>query len=394
MTFSLLLDLDDTLLDTNLDTFLPVYFKKLAAHMASYVEPEKFIRAMLHNTQIMYANIRSDQTLEQVFSADFYPNIGFEQAALAKPIDQFYDDVYPTLKSLTTPRPEAVELVEWAFSKGWNVAIATDPLFPRKANLHRLRWAGLDPERYPFTLISDFQSFHFAKVSVAFYPEFLARMGWTDGPMLMVGDSLERDILPAKKAGVPAFWLSDDKLESKNDIQQGSFGELMKFLESTDLSTLKVNYGSPQALIAFLQATPAILHTLLLSTPHEKWTKNPGEGEWSLLELFCHFRDVDLEVNLARMELMLREENVFINGRTTDQWALERHYSLQDPCMAFNNFVSTRTKLIDILSGIQPSDWDRRARHTFLGPTALRELVEIMVDHDRLHLKQAYEAVR
>jgi hypothetical protein len=91
---------------------------------------------------------------------------------------------------------------------------------------------------------------------------------------------------------------------------------------------------------------------------------------------------------------LLSEDNVFITGQTTDQWAVERHYNLQDPCLAFNDFVSTRTKLIGILADIKQSDWERRARHTFLGPTTFRELVEIMVDHDRLHINQAAEAVR
>ena len=180
MTFSLLLDLDDTLLDTNIDAFLSAYFKKLAAHMAQRVPPEQFINALLRSTQIMYGSKRIDFTLEQVFSENFYPALGLPQAELAAAIDKFYDDVFPLLEPLTKPRPAAVALVEWAFAQGWNVAIATDPLFPRKAILHRLRWAGLAPEKYPFTLISDFQTFHFAKASLAYYPEFLARMGWTD----------------------------------------------------------------------------------------------------------------------------------------------------------------------------------------------------------------------
>ena len=394
MTFNLLLDLDDTLLDTNLDAFLPAYFKKLAGHMSTWVDPELFIKTMLRSTQIMYGNTRANKTLEQVFSENFYPDIGFEQATLARAIDQFYDDIFPSLASLTSPRPEAVKFVEWAFSKGWNVAIATDPLFPRKAILHRLKWAGLDPDHYPFRLISDFHGFHYAKASVAYYPEFLGQMGWTDDPILMVGDSLERDILPAKKAGIPAFWLNANGQGTNKDIPLGQFEALKNYLESTEPASLKVNYSSPPALMAFLQATPAILHTLMVSTPHEKLIRNPGEGEWSLLELLCHFRDVDLEVNLVRIKAMLLEENVFITGQTTDQWAVERHYNLQDPCLAFNDFVSTRAKLIDILVGIQQSDWERRARHTFLGPTTFRELVEIMVDHDRLHIKQAIETVK
>lgn len=394
MTFSLLLDLDDTLLNTNIDAFLPAYFKKLAMHMADTVQPEQFIKALLKSTQIMYGNKRTDRTLEQLFSDNFYPAIGFEQEALAGELEKFYDDVFPTLASLTTPRPEAINLVDWAFSKGWNVAIATDPLFPRKAILHRLRWAGLAPEKYPFSLISDFHSFHFAKATVAYYPEFLAQMNWMDEPVLMVGDSKDRDVLPSKKAGLPVFWLKANGQESQDGIPQGSFAELRNFLETTDFSTLKVDYSSPQALAVFLQATPAVIHTLLQTTQPGQWIEHPQAGEWSLLEIICHLRDVDQEVNLLRVEAILVQDNVFIAGQSTDQWADERLYYQQDTWLAFSNFASARAKLVNILVGLSQSDWDRRARHTFLGPTSLRELAEIMVDHDRLHIRQAIAAVK
>ena len=394
MTFSLLLDLDDTLLDTNIDAFLAAYFKKLASHMADSIPPEKFTRALLRSTQIMYASRRADLTLEQVFGENFYPALGFDQLALSKELDKFYDEVFPTLAALTTPRPDAVELVEWAFSKGWNVAIATDPLFPRAAILHRLRWAGLAPEKYPFSLISDYQSFHFAKVSVAYYPEFLAKMNWIDGPVLMVGDSLERDIIPSQKAGIPAFWLRTNEQAPQTGVPQGWYPELKKYLETTDLSTLKVGYSAPQALLAFLEATPAVLHTLSLAAPLERWAQRPQPAEWSLLEIMCHLRDVDQEVNLPRVDAILGEDNAFITGQSTDEWADERQYSKQDPSQAFADFVGARAKLVSRLSGLAQSEWDRRARHTFLGPTSLRELAEIMVDHDRLHLKQAADAIQ
>ena len=76
----------------------------------------------------------------------------------------------------------------------------------------------------------------------------------------------------------------------------------------------------------------------------------------------------------------------------TDQWAEERQYSKQDPGQALKDFVSARLKLVELLAGLGPSDWDRRANHTYLGPTSLRELVEFMVDHDRLHIEQAFAA--
>lgn len=394
MIFNLLLDLDDTLLNSNIDAFLSAYFKKLAIYMADIVPPEQFTNALLRSTKIMYENTRPDQTLEQTFNNNFYPSLGVDQHVLAEKIEKFYDDVFPTLSSLTTPRPEAIKLVEWAFSQGWNVSIATDPLFPRKAILHRLRWAGLAPEKYPFTLISDFQRFHFAKASVAYYPEFLAQMNWLDSPVLMVGDSMERDVLPSRAAGLPVFWLNMGEDGSQYDGPQGNFKDLKIYLESRDLSSIKVNYSSPTAMIAFLQATPAILHSIMFSSSSENLGVRPRDGEWSLREVLCHMRDVDQEVNIKRVESILSEENVFIHGQATDQWTIERHYQDQDGQTAFRDFVAVRVKLIEILSALNFDDWDRRARHTFLGPTTLREMVEIMVDHDRLHLTQASALVR
>lgn len=394
MTFSLLLDLDDTLLDSNIDALIPVYFQKLAAHMSKRVPSDKFIRELARGTQIMYVSTRSDRTLEQVFSENFYPALNFPQADLAAEIDQFYDDVFPTLAPLTKPRPEAISLVEWAFSQGWKVAIATDPLFPRKAILHRLRWAGLPPEKYPFTLISDFQTFHFAKASVAYFPEFLAKMGWTDGPLLMVGDSLERDVVPARKAGVPVFWLASDGLQPPEGVPSGTLADLRQYLEATDLTSLKVDYSAPSALIAFLEATPAVLHSLSLELPPEKWMQRPLPGEWSGLEIVCHLRDVDAEVNLERIEAVLREQNAFILAQMTDQWAEERQYNQEDTSNALRDFFIARARLVEKLKSISAADWQRSARHTIFGPTHLRELVSFMVDHDRLHLQQAMAAVK
>ena len=394
MTLNLLLDLDDTLIDTNLDSFLPAYFKKLAGFMSNRVPPQQFIQALMSSTQVMYDSERVDRSLEQVFSDHFYPALGFEQDELADALNQFYDEVFPTLSPLTGQRPEAIEFVDWAFSKGWKVSIATDPLFPRKAILHRLRWAGLAPEKYPFSLVSDFHHFHFAKKSIAFYPEFLARMEWQDEPVLMVGDSLERDIMPSQQAGLPVFWLKTKERTSQNDLPQGGFSDLRNFLETADPSSFKVSYVSPAAAIQFLKATPAAIHALMQTNPGESWKKHPAKDEWSLLEILCHLRDVDVEVNLPRVEAILYEENAFITGQPTDQWAQERNYVEQDAVSSFDMFAVARNKLVEVLTGISTTDWGRRARHSFLGPTTLRELVEFMVDHDRLHIRQASAALK
>ncbi len=236
MPITLLLDLDDTLLETNMDAFIPAYFKALAAAVADKVSPEVLIQEMMVGTKAMMSNLDPALTLQEVFDAQFFPSLGTDRAALRTSIDQFYDEVFPSLKSLTKPIPEAVRLVDWALAQGHRVVIATNPFFPLKAILHRLRWAGLPPEKYPFTLVTSYENFHFTKETVAYYPEILAQIGWPDDPVVMVGDDIEREVKPTQAAGFPVYWVreSGDVPREHESIPRGKLGSFQGWLEKSD----------------------------------------------------------------------------------------------------------------------------------------------------------------
>jgi FMN phosphatase YigB (HAD superfamily) len=397
MTLRLLLDLDDTLLNSNIEALIPVYFQKLTGHLNGRFPPDQLLTELVRGTRTMYASADPLKTLEQVFSEAFYPPLGATREALAETIDDFYDNIFPTLQPLTSPRPDALDFLGWAFGQGFDVSVATDPLFPRKAILHRLRWADLDPEHTPFSLISDFETFHFAKISACYYPEFLLRLGWNSEPVLMVGDSLERDIFPAQRAGLPVFWLrpaGEPGTSETESFPQGSYADLRAFLESVDHATLLPNFSCPQALLIALPASLSALHTLTLQTPSPAWSQRSQPGEWSLTEILCHLRDVEREVNLPRFRAALQDENAFIVGQETDSWAEQRTYIEQDGAQAFNDYASARLELLALLKTFTPEQWERKVRHTIFGPTSLRELAGFMLEHDQSHVRQAWQAVR
>jgi FMN phosphatase YigB (HAD superfamily) len=159
MSLTLLFDLDDTLLDTNLDAFVPAYFQALSSHLADRVPPTDMLRALISGTNLMNESEDPTRTLKEVFDAEFYSKLGIPKGELTDAIEHFYDEIFPALEEHTNRRPEAVELVEWAHSCGYRIAIATDPLFPRKATQHRLRWAGFD--LHQFELVSSYRAFSF-----------------------------------------------------------------------------------------------------------------------------------------------------------------------------------------------------------------------------------------
>jgi FMN phosphatase YigB (HAD superfamily) len=394
MPITLLLDLDDTLLHTNMDVFIPAYFQALSGALADKVAPDVMLSALMGGTKAMMANMDPALTLREVFNAHFYSKLNLDHASLQGQIDHFYDEVFPNLGSLTSPIAEAVRLVEWAFEQGYRVVIATNPLFPLKAIQHRMRWAGLPPEKYPFALVTSYETMHFTKETVAYYPEMLAQLGWPDDPAVMVGDDIEREVKPTRAAGLPVFLVRSPGEGSAETagVPQGPLESLRGWLEQADPQALKVSVESPQALLANLRATPAALGTLSATLSLDAWRRSPAPAEWCLTEIICHLRDVEREVNLPRLRKVLAEQNPFLVGETTDVWVKERKSAEQDGRQALVEFTAARKETIAVLVGLA-AEWSRPARHAIFGPTSLQELVGFVAGHDRAHVQQVWKTL-
>lgn len=394
MTLTLLLDLDDTLLNTNLEAFVPAYFQVLARNLTPHIAPELMFRALLSGMASMNENLDFSRTLEEVFSSDFYPQLNVSRAELQDAIEDFYDHVFPGLSNLTTQNPKARPFVDWAFSQGYRIAIATDPILPAKATYHRLRWAGFEPEQ--FELISTFDHFHFSKSHAAYYAEVLGRMGWPEGPILMVGNDMERDILPAKKLGLVTFHI-DEGAASKQGLEadfHGNLEDLRSLIESTDLSKFEPSYKSFDSIFGILSSTPAVLHGLSRHMDSKLWSLPSVSDEWTLTELICHLRDTEREIHQVQIKLLKEEVEPFIPRPDTGIWANQRNYLQENGENALREYFAARRETLDLIKSFDPAEWSRKARHAIFGPTAFLEVLGFIADHDRLHVQQAWRILQ
>lgn len=394
MTLTLLLDLDDTLLNTNLHSFVPAYFQALANELAPQITPTLMFRALISGTQKMNESTDFTKTLREVFDEEFYPQIEVERGKLDSAIENFYDNIFPTLQNLTSPKQGAKEFVEWAFTKKFRIAIATDPLLPTKATHHRLRWAGFEPEQ--FEIVSTYENFHFSKTYPAYYAEVLGTMGWSDNPILMVGNDMDRDILPAKKLGLKTFLVDVEPAStSKGEADSaGSLSDLRLWLESINLTELNPNFKSKDSVLAILSSTPAVLNSMLLNLNSDLWLRKSTEDDWNLIELICHLRDTEREIHSMQLKLFNGHEEPFIPRPDTGVWASQRDYLHEDGRQALQEFNTARKETIDFLQKISNEAWNRKARHAIFGPTNFLEVVGFMADHDRLHIQQAYSTLK
>jgi FMN phosphatase YigB (HAD superfamily) len=401
MPLTLLFDLDDTLLNTNMDAFIPEYFQALSTHLINFVSPDVMLRALLQSTALMNASIDITRTLQEVFEADFYLKLGVAKEVLSDAIEDFYDNVFPAIGKYTTQRPEAVPLIKWAFSQGYRVAIATDPLFPRKATYHRLRWAGFEPEQ--FELVSTFENFHFTKSYSTYYAEVMGQLGWPDGPVLMVGNDVQRDLIPANGLGLKTYFIDGeagsslgpfDAAQDKFAGGRGQLGDLRPWLESIDLSTLEPSYKSREAIMGIMASTPAVLQSLSSSLSESDWRCEPEKDAWAMNELVCHLRDTEREIHQLQLDLILDRKDAFIPRPDTTVWASERDYLNVDGPLALAEFASARLAVLDKLRKLEDEIWSRRARHAIFGPTNFLEVMGFAANHDQMHIQQAWKTIK
>lgn len=206
----ILFDLDGTLLDIDLGSFLERYFAALARTMAPLTASEEALKdAMeaLHVATHAMMLPHAGRTNQEVFTGEFRALTGIDIEEHASVFARFYADEFPLLGDGYGPAPGAREAVETALELGLKVAIATNPIFPLAAVEHRIAWAGLDD--LAVHTITTYETMHACKPLPAYFIETAERIGVVPTECLMVGDDHELD-LAATATGMRTFYVGPE----------------------------------------------------------------------------------------------------------------------------------------------------------------------------------------
>ncbi|MHB1296832.1 MAG: HAD family hydrolase [Anaerolineae bacterium] len=237
---ALLLDLDDTLLVNDMARFGPPYLKALIAKMHGLIATDLFLKALNEGTEAMYRNDGSRGTNEEVFMSTFFAQVPLDPHTLMPLFDAFYTEDFDMLQQYTVADPDAPRLMDLAFQAGYQVAIATLPVFPASATLARLRWAGVDAQRYPYALVTTYEHMRACKPHPVFFQQVLSALGREPQECLMVGDSLAAD-MPARDLGLKTFWVDRGRTAPPPEPlwdASGSLADLIELIRSGRIETL------------------------------------------------------------------------------------------------------------------------------------------------------------
>jgi FMN phosphatase YigB (HAD superfamily) len=227
---AVLFDLDGTLLDSSMESFLPVYLRALTARVAHLFEPKAFITRLMWATEQMAAN-DGRATNQDVFMGAFFPFEGRTRDELMPIFDAFYAEDFPKLRSVTSRKPEARQVVQRVQALDYDTAIVTNPLFPEAAVRHRMQWAGV--EDLPFKWVTTYENSRYAKPNLRYFDDACARLGHTPEECLVVGD--EHMDMVAKNIGCDTFLVEGPtnalQPSTPEPTYRGSLTDLVALLE-------------------------------------------------------------------------------------------------------------------------------------------------------------------
>ncbi len=125
---------------------------------------------------------------------------------------------------------EALEILK---EKGYELVIATNPLFPKFAIDQRIQWAELVHE--DFSHITYFEDSHYCKPNVEYYSEILETIGKNPQECMMVGNDAEED-LAAGALGITTYLITNHLLNRKSleytADHEGTYKDFLMFAES------------------------------------------------------------------------------------------------------------------------------------------------------------------
>lgn len=231
MITTVLFDLDGTLLPMDQDIFVKEYLGRMAKKLAPFgYDADTLVKAVWKGTGAMVKNdgTATNETLFwQVFNAVMDRDCRQDEELFL----EYYRNEFQQVRHSCGFDPRAAQAITAIRAMGYDVALATNPLFPSIATQSRAKWAGLDPNA--FRLITTYENSRHCKPNPDYYRDILEILNCKPENCVMVGNDVQEDMV-ARELGLQVFLMTDCLInrtgEDISHLPQGSFPELMTFI--------------------------------------------------------------------------------------------------------------------------------------------------------------------
>lgn len=225
-------DLDGTLLQVDMNRFIPAYVEGLAEVCADLAEPRRFTDVVLQATSALLRSERGDCSNQQLFHSAIERHLAISTDLFNQRLQRYCSDQLPALAPLITPHRLAPRILRGCFERGLKVVIATNPVFPRPLVEARLDWGAMG--EFTFDLVTSYENSRFCKPNPGYFEDILQTLGLAPEHCLMVGNDTIHD-LSARKAGIATYLLDTWLVDRGGGFQpdyRGGHAELCRLVET------------------------------------------------------------------------------------------------------------------------------------------------------------------
>jgi FMN phosphatase YigB (HAD superfamily) len=227
---TILFDLDGTLLPLDMDAYVSG-FMKLMAGMDYGVLSHKMASSDVMDKAFgfMMSDKHGDMTNEQAYFFALNEQTGVSFDAAKAFFNKFYSEEFEKLKHTSKCEPISKQIVDDLKLKGYNLVLATNPLFDPTATYQRIAWAGL--EKDDFSYITQIDNSCYCKPSPKYYHEVLGKINKKASQCYMIGNNVKEDMV-AVTLGLEGFLLTDyliGNIDEAPICEKGNYSDLLNY---------------------------------------------------------------------------------------------------------------------------------------------------------------------
>jgi len=213
-------DLDGTLLPLDNQKFLKAYYQEVQQKFSqTKFNPKLIIAGINEGLAKMFKN-DDDVTNDRIFWDGFYQASGYLEQEVHDIFIDFYNHEFLKIKNLLKDEGYSKKIVAELKAKGYQLVLATNPLFPKVAQLNRMALVGL--KESDFIFITDYENSTKLKPNHHYFKEIMDKLSINAEDVLMVGNDVNEDLVAASKAAINAV-LIDDFMINAHDLDYSKY---------------------------------------------------------------------------------------------------------------------------------------------------------------------------
>lgn len=232
MIKNILFDLDGTLIKIFQEKFNEKFYKIIYLRfLKNGYDAETLSKIMLEGIKLMVFN-DGKVSNEEVLWSNFEKKSGIKREVIFSSMKELYDEDFDTLKDCIETVEVTGKAINELYEKGYNLILATNPLFPLIAVTKRAGWGNIDCNK--FSYITSYENSSFSKPNINYYKEIIEKNNLNIEEIMMFGNDTIED-LSIEQLGIPCYIITNNVVNPQNldrCTKKGDYNEFYSFISN------------------------------------------------------------------------------------------------------------------------------------------------------------------